>query len=137
MALVEKAYAHFRTGANTYASVANGDPADAMRAFNAASVGQRYFPAGSNAASVANSVFAHWNAWQCCTVCTGTVPAGSKLVGNHVYTVVSVQRNASGQVTSVLLRNPWGADNTGGNPFVTLTPAQLAACQLWVTWGTA
>ncbi|MFO0845261.1 MAG: C2 family cysteine protease [Gemmataceae bacterium] len=40
VALVEKAYAHFRTGANTYASVANGDPADAMRAFNAASVGQ-------------------------------------------------------------------------------------------------
>ena len=137
VALTEKAYASYRTGANTYASLAGGDPADALRAYNLTSVGQSYFPAGSNSASVANSVFTHWNAYQSCNISTGSVPAGSKLVGNHVYTVTSVIRNSAGQVTSIVVRNPWGGDNTNGNPFVTLSPADLAACQIWVTWGNA
>jgi hypothetical protein len=135
VAIVEKAYTHHRTGANTYASIGWGDPADAMRQINATSVGQNYYAAGSNAATVANDVYNHWNAYQSCTICTGTVPPGSPLVGGHCYTVTAVNRDAWGNVTSIVVRNPWGGDNTGGNPYVTLTPAQLAACQIWVTWG--
>jgi hypothetical protein len=135
MPLVEKAYANFRTGANTYASLNNGDPADALRAYNETSVGESYHAAGSSAAATANDIFTHWNAYQSCTICTGSVPAGSPLVGNHCYTVVSVTRNAAGVVTSIQLRNPWGPDNTGGNPFVNVTPAQLAATQIWVAYG--
>lgn len=137
VALVEKAYAHFRTGANTYASLNGGDPAAALRAYNLNAVGQNYYAAGSNATTVANDVYNHWNSYQSCTICTGSVPAGSLLLGNHCYTVTSVTRNAAGTVTSITMRNPWGNDNTGGNPYVVLTPAQMAACQLWVSWGNA
>lgn len=135
VAIVEKAYAHFRTGANTYASLANGDPADALRAYNLTSVGENYYAAGSNSATVANDVYNHWNAYQSCTVCTGTVAAGSPLVANHCYSVFAVYRDGYGNVTSIVVRNPWGGDNTSGNPYVTLTPAQLAACQIWVAFG--
>jgi hypothetical protein len=137
VAIIEKAYAHFRTGANTYASLAWGNQADALNAYNLTSVGQNYYAAGSSSTTVANDIYSHWNAYQSCTICTGTVPSGSPLVASHCYTVYSVTRNSSGVVTSITLRNPWGADNTGGNPFVTLTPAQLAACQLWVAFGNA
>jgi len=136
VAIVEKAYTHHRTGANTYNSISWGDPADGMRQLNATNVGQRFFGVSSNGAPVANEVYSHWNAYQACTICTGSVPAGSPLVASHCYTVTSVTRNSAGTVTNVRVRNPWGGDNTGGNPFVDLTPAQLAACQIWVTWGT-
>jgi hypothetical protein len=135
VAIIQKAYAHFRTGANTYASLSNGDPADAMRAFNATSVGQNYYAPGSNATTLANDVYSHWNAYQSCTICTGTVASGSPLVANHCYTVTSVSLNSSGAVTSITVRNPWGGDDTAGNPYLTLTPAQIAVCQIWVTWG--
>jgi hypothetical protein len=135
VALIEKAYTHHRTGANTYASLAWGDPTDALRAYNLTSVSYSYFAAGSSSTSVANSVYSHWNAYQSCTICTGSVPVGSPLVASHCYSVTSVIRNSSGVVTSIIVRNPWGADNTGGNPYVVLTPAQLAACQIWVCWG--
>lgn len=133
--LVEKAYASYRTGANTFASLNWGDPADALRAYNATAVGENYYAAGSSSTTVANDVFNHWNAFQSCTICTGSVPSGSPLVGSHCYSVYSVSRNSSGVVTSITVRNPWGPDGTGGNPFVVLTPAQLAACQIWVAWG--
>jgi hypothetical protein len=51
--------------------------------------------------------------------------------------VVNVWRDGSGNVTSIELRNPWGGDDTSGNPFVTLTAAQLGACEIWVAWGVA
>src|SRR5262249_51284851 len=96
VAIVEKAYASFRTGANTYASLANGDPADALRAYHLSSVGENYYAAGSNSATVANDVYAHWNAYQSCTICTGTVATGSPLVASHCYSVTAVFRDASG-----------------------------------------
>ena len=135
VALVEKAYAHFRRGTNTYASLSGGDPADALRAYNLTGVGQNYYAVGSNATTLANDIYNHWNAYQATNICTGTVASGSPLVGNHCYSVTWVNRNSSGQVTSIVVRNPWGGDNTGGNPYISLTPAQLAACQIWVTWG--
>jgi hypothetical protein len=137
VAVVQKAYTHHRTGANTYASLGWGDPRDAMRAFNATSIGQNFYDAGSSPTAVANDVFNRWNAYQSCTVCVWNVPGGVPLVGSHCYTVATVYRNSSGVVTGILLRNPWGPDNTGGNPYVLVTPAQLAACDVLVTWGDA
>lgn len=130
VALIEKAYTHFRTGANTYASIAGGDPADALRAFNLGSVGQNYYAAGSNATTLANAIYNRWNSYQACDICTGTVGT-SGLVGNHCYTVTGVTRNAAGVVTSIQLRNPWG----GAGAYVSITPAQLATAQIWVTYG--
>jgi hypothetical protein len=137
VALVEKAYASYRTGANTYASLNNGDPQDALKAYGETSVGEHYYAVGSNSTTLANDVYTHWNAYQSCTICTGTVPNGSPLVGSHCYTVYSVNRDALGRVTSIIVRNPWGPNDTNGNPFVTLTPGQLSACQIWVAFGNA
>ncbi len=137
VAIVEKAYTHFRTGANTYASLANGDPADALRAYGLGSVGENYFAASSSDASLANDIYSHWNSFQNTVICTGAVTAASGLVGSHCYSVVNVWRDGSGNVTSVELRNPWGSDDTSGNPFVTLSAAQLGACEIWVAWGNA
>jgi hypothetical protein len=134
-ALVEKAYAYYRTGANTYASLNGGDPAAALRAFGETSVGEDYFPAGSSSTSVANDIANHWNAYQSTTVSFGSVPPGSPLVANLAYSVYAVNWDAYGNVTSITLRNPWGPNDTGGNPFVTLTAAQLSGCQIWVAWG--
>lgn len=133
--LVEKAYASYRTGANDYSSLNWGDPADALRAYNLSSVGENYHAAGGSASTVANDVYNHWNSYQSCTICTGSVPSGSPLVGSHCYSVYAVYRDAYGNVTSITLRNPWGADNTGGNPYLNVTPAQLAACETWVAFG--
>lgn len=75
---------------------------------------------------------------------------------DHAYTLWQVNRNAAGQVTTIVIRNPWGVDGgttNGGravayqdaNPndgLITLTPAQLMVttpgfrnngCYLW--WG--
>jgi hypothetical protein len=136
VAIVEKAYASYRTGVNTYASLNFGDSQDAFKAFNLGSVGGSYYAAGSNSATVANDLYNHWKSINnSCTVCTGTVPSGSPLVANHCYSVTYVARDSSGNVTSITVRNPWGPDNTSGNPYLTLTPAQLAACQVWLRWG--
>ena len=75
------------------------DPADAHRAYNQSSVGQSYFAPSTNGAAVSNSTFDHWNAYQNTTICTGSVPTGSPLVGGHCYSVISVSRNAAGTVT--------------------------------------
>ncbi len=57
----------------------------------------------------------------------------------HQYTVVRVNRNSAGTVTSVVLRNPWGVDGAGSDGsddgFVTLTTAQIYAHQGAVNWG--
>src|SRR5262249_6509941 len=135
VAVVEKAYASYRTGANTYASLDYGDPADALRAYNLGSVGETHYAAGSNATTVANEVYNHWNAYQACTICTGSNTGSSGLVANHCYSVTAVYRDAYGNVTGIQLRNPWGPDNTGGNPYVYLTPSQLASAEIWVAYG--
>lgn len=67
--------------------------------------------------------------------------ASVPLVMSHMYTVSSVVRNASGVVTSVVVRNPWGVDGGGNNDanrndgLVTLTPEQLFRCTGAVNWG--
>jgi hypothetical protein len=135
VAVVEKAYASYRTGANTYASLDYGDPADALRAYNLSSVGETHYGAGSNATTVANEVYNHWNNYQACTICTGSNTGTSGLVANHCYSVTAVYTDAYGNVTGIQLRNPWGPNDTGGNPYVYLTPSQLASSEIWVAYG--
>jgi len=137
VAIVEKAYTHFRTGANTYASLASGWPEDAMRAYNLTSVDGEYFEDTTSDTSLANEVFTHYYHEQNTTICVWNPPTGSALVGSHCYSVFFVGRDTSGNVTSIILRNPWGGDDTGGNPFVVLTPAELGACDILVSWGNA
>jgi hypothetical protein len=63
------------------------------------------------------------------------------LVGNHAYTVVSVQTDASGKPFSVTVRNPWGFDGgtqASGNPNDGLVTVSWATFQkdmdgIWLT----
>jgi hypothetical protein len=51
------------------------------------------------------------------SVTLGVVPATPGLPeGDHMYTVVAVNYDASGNPVSLTLRNPWGIDGSGANP---------------------
>lgn len=141
VAVVEKAYAHYRTGANTYASIASGWAVDVNRAFGSTSAGEKAISSYSSAAALANDIYTRWASYQAVTIgfAGGSIASGAPLVNSHMYTVVSVTRNAAGVVTSIRLRNPWGTDgagNDGSNDgYVTVTPAQLFGSTGRVNWG--
>jgi hypothetical protein len=64
-----------------------------------------------------------------------TPGGGAPCVGGHAYTVIGVNRDTTGKVTSVVLRNPWGIDGVGfdgaNDGYVTLTAAHLTA-SVWL-----
>jgi hypothetical protein len=133
VAIIEKAFAHYRTGANSYASIEGGWMIEANQAFRSPSPGWRSLSSYSNATALANHIASLWNSYQAVTVgFTGaTAIGGAPLVMSHAYTVAWVTYNSSGAVVSITLRNPWGVDGAGnmdGNPndgYVTVTPAQI------------
>jgi Ca2+-binding RTX toxin-like protein len=136
-AVIEKAYTLFRTGANTYASLNWGWGGNEVhQAFGLSGVNFTYHTAASSDTDLANTVFSRWNSYQNTVICTGAVSTTSNLVGSHCYSVDSVNLDSAGNVISIVLRNPWGPDDTGGDPFVTLTPAQLGSCEIWVDYAT-
>jgi len=141
VAIVEKAYAHYRTGGNSYSSIANGWSVEVNRAFRSASAGERSIASYGSATAMANDIYTRWSTYQAVTVgfAGGSVAAGSPLINSHMYTVWSMTRNSSGVVTSITLRNPWavdGAGNDGNNDgLVTVTPAQLFGSTGRVNWG--
>ena len=61
------------------------------------------------------------------------------LINGHQYTVTGFTVNGSGTVTSITLRNPWGADGAGNDGvddgYVTLTPAKSFQFAGRVNWG--
>lgn len=141
-AIVEKAYAHYRTGANSYASIEYGWSVEVNRAFGATSTGDRAINSYANANALANDIFNHWNHYDAVTVgfAGGSIAAGAPLWNQHMYTVMYVTCNSSGVVTSITLRNPKGFDGAGNdsNPYdglVTVTPDQLFGSTGRVNWG--
>ncbi len=131
VAIYEKAYAHYRTGANTYSSVAWGSSQEAFEAFRCRTSGYQGTFLTGNPANRANDLHAHWNANEAVTVAIEETPGrGIPLYGDHVYMVHSITRS-NGDVTSIKLRNPWANDGERGtdrNPddgIVTVTPDQL------------
>ena len=148
VAVVEKAYAHFRTGGanHAYSSLDNGDPADAARAFNLAGVGQRTYgvidttdamgrvtsttTVGSSA-ELGDEIRTRFNLVRNVTICTdGFLPGGNPLSRSHCWAVTGFDTDVEGNVTSVRLRNPWGSN-------LTVSVADMYAAGVWVTWGNA
>ena len=136
VAIAEKAFAHFRTGANSYASIESGSAVEVNRIFGASSPTSRAFSWFSSAASMANEIYSRWINNEAVTVgfngdkkkeASNTLP----LILGHAYTVTNVIRNSVGTVTGIELRNPWGHDGgkvTSGDPndgLVLLKPTQL------------
>jgi hypothetical protein len=110
VAVVEKAYALFRTGAGTYQSIESGWMGEAYSALGLSSTSSYY---SSSASSLLNAMDRDLRAGKSVTFAVGTPDEDSNLVGYHAYTVVEVVKNAKGVPTEIRLRNPWG--NMDGN----------------------
>lgn len=144
VAVVEKAFAHYRTGANTYASIESGWSIEVNRAFRSANAGSRDIQNYGSAAELGNDLFNRWNTYQAVTIGflgrTSSAANNVPIITGHMYTVMSFAYNAAGQRIGVVLRNPWGFDGAGndGNTAdgrVTITFDQLRMFSGAVNWG--
>lgn len=134
VAVMEKAFAYFRTGIASYAELDRGWMAEASTVLGLSSTSRYTRPAQQ---TLMNLVASELAAGKAVTYASGTVVNGAPLVSSHAYNVVSVGYNASGVATTLRLRNPWGVDGVGGDGvndgYVTITAAQAFACFLAVT----
>lgn len=140
VAVAEKAFAHYRSGKNTYASIEGGWGVEVNRAFGSTAAGSRMFSQYASAAALAAELAARLANKEAVTIGFLNVAAGAPVVGYHMYTLTGVVKNAAGQVTGVTVRNPWGVDGVGKDAnqtdgLVTLTTDQLYRCTGAVNWG--
>jgi len=110
VAVIEKAYTHYRTGANTYASLNGGWSNDAWNALGASSTARISYASGSEAAA-ATYISNKMAAGNSVAVSINNAPAGSGLVSQHVYMVDAVDT----VLRRITLRNPWGTAGSGAN----------------------
>ncbi len=124
--IMEKAFAYFRSGANTYASI------------NAGWMGEAYSALGVNSSTVwLNSSVTEQSLFTMLSgdmaagraVTFGTFSTSPNLVGGHAYSLVSAVRDAGG-VARYTVRNPWGVSGTAienATGYATLTFEQMKA----------
>jgi len=144
VAIAEKAYAHYRTGANSYASLSGGWGVEVNRAFGSTTSGTKSLQSFTSAETLGQEIYQRWSRQESVTIGflyakTGVTPT-APLVMSHMYSVVSVSRDAAGAVTSIMLRNPWGHDGVANNSnlsdgLVTVTPTQLTQYVGAINWG--
>ena len=112
--MFEKAYAYFRSGANSYDSLDDGFPSTVYNDFGVADnlyllpSDQNSFYATASAKLAANKPV---------DILTNAAINNAPLIGSHCYTVLSVSQDSSGTVW-LTIRNPWGVDgvNWDSNP---------------------
>jgi uncharacterized protein YdbL (DUF1318 family) len=123
--VMEKAFCYFRTGANTYASIANGSMGEAYSDLGVSSSSFR--PGGYTDSSFYSMMLNDLTLGEAVTL--GTYNPAPNLVSSHAYTLVSVFTDSSG-VTHYVVRNPWGSSGDSledGRGYATLTFAQIVA----------
>lgn len=135
VALVEKAYAFFRTGAGSYKSLEAGWMDESYAALGATGRNQ-YAAAGGDALLAA--IDKELAAGKSVTFAIGKAPAESGLVGGHAYMVDAVVKGADGKPVALRLRNPWGVDGYSSKDgvndgYVTLTAKQAKDALLGFT----
>ncbi len=123
--VMEKAFAYFRTGANTYASINSGWMGEVYGDFGVSST--NFFTSSYTATTLFNLLSADLAGGDAITL--GTSQSPPNLVGDHAYTLVSVYKDSAG-VAHYVVRNPWGVsgdalENSQG--YATLTFAQMVA----------
>jgi hypothetical protein len=106
-AIFEKAYAYFRTGANTYASLNSGWTGSA---FSDLGVTTTTFYTG-NSSLFSTLTTALTNNKAIAAITNGTVKSDVPVIGSHAYTLVTTSVESG--VQYITLRNPWGFDGTG------------------------
>jgi hypothetical protein len=120
--IMEKAYADFRTGANTYSSLNSGWMGDV---YGALGVNSTFFDMSNmTATAFYNTVSAELAAGKEVTLGTGSNAPG--LVSGHAYTLISC--SMTNGVATYVVRNPWGIsgdslENSQG--YATLSFAQM------------
>ena len=128
--ILEKAFAFFRSGANSYASLHGGGMSEPFRALGTTAAGiTNMWVAGNQNATLLN-IRAALLAGK--AVSAGTPPVaptnGCPCVGWPAYTVDSVQV-VGGVPVSITLRNPWSVDGAGSDGvndgYVTATASQF------------
>jgi hypothetical protein len=123
--VMEKAFAYFRTGANTYASTNAGWMGDVYTAFGVAS--STIWLSGTNESAFYTMISGALASGKAITF--GTFSSPPKLVGGHAYTLTSVRMGSNGAAIYTV-RNPWGvsgrpAENSSG--YAELTFAEMVA----------
>ncbi len=132
--VMEKAYAFYRTGQNTYASLNSGWTGSA---YSDLGVTNTTFSTWGNQLNLYNTLL-NATANHAVTIITNsTISGGASLIGSHAYTVVNVYTDTNG-VEWATLRNPWGMDGIGndGNTADGLVRITLANIQLDCSAGT-
>jgi hypothetical protein len=124
-AIVEKAYAFYRYNLGSYESLEGGFMGDVYGHMGLSNSSLFSATSGTTLLEQLESDLLAGRA-----VTFGTRPAvgGVPITGSHAYMVDAVIRDASGQVTHLRLRNPWGTDDAPGHGpsdgYITLTAAQ-------------
>jgi hypothetical protein len=103
VAMAEKAYAQFRSGSNSYASLNSGWMEPVYKAVTNAATGTVY----TTIASLANYIGNQLNAGHALTAASVSNPVGPA-VGGHAYMIKAVD-TSDGQ-SYVTVYNPWGFD---------------------------
>jgi fibronectin type 3 domain-containing protein len=122
--VMEKAFAYFRTGANTYASTSSGWMGEAYTDLGVANT--FFSPSSFTESSFYATVSADLANQKPVTLAALNAP---DVVNNHAYTLVSASKDASG-ATHYRIRNPWGTSGDAledSHGYATLTFAQLVA----------
>jgi hypothetical protein len=132
--IMEKAYAEYRTGSWSYASLDEGNFGTVYSDFGVA-----YNTLNSSSPSALyGSIVSALNNGKGVTIGTTlSISGGTPLIYDHAYTVTAAWTDSSG-TEYVQVRNPWGFDGAGndgnsGDALVTLTVGQLSQNYLYGT----
>jgi fibronectin type 3 domain-containing protein len=120
--VLEKAWAYYRTGANTYASTSAGWMGSVFTVFNVRST--EFHTANYSESAFYSMVSSALSSGKPVTLASYS---GPYLVNGHAYTIISASKDSSG-VTRYVVRNPWGSSGTymeNSQGYATLTFAQM------------
>jgi Calpain family cysteine protease/RTX calcium-binding nonapeptide repeat (4 copies) len=125
VAILEKAFAYYRNGSGTYASLGGGWMSEAFADFG---YGAESITSVTDGVALLNLIRTLLLQNKAVTLAVRNV-AGTPLIANHAYTVDRVIVDAAGNPTFLRLRNPWGYDGAGSDSnywdgYVKITPQQ-------------
>ena len=132
-AIMEKAFAAYRRGgALGYAGLDLGWMRETHAALGVASRSIR----ANTSFALLKYISSELALGKSVTYATLTAAADAPIVEGHAYAVLGVETDASGNLTGLRLRNPWGVDGAGNDGaddgYVSLTAHQALVCHMGV-----
>jgi Ca2+-binding RTX toxin-like protein len=115
VALMEKAYAIFRTGTADYSTLDGGLPAEVYGSLDFAYTDTNSPPASE--ADFVQMLMSDEQAGLTAVYATNSAPTDPQLVPDHAYMVNGVVTDSVGTPVAVQLRNPWGTDVQGDSTY--------------------